>query len=208
MNEADARAWVSQRVSRETLDRFELFAQVLRKWQRSINLVSGSTLPTIYARHIADSLQIFEEKPYESGYWVDFGSGAGLPGLICAAAARGHAPGLSFTLIESDQRKSSFLREASRIMDTPVTILTQRIEATAPQNARIISARALASLDTLCELSHRHLAPDGEMLFLKGEHHAAEQIAADRNWQMKRRIIPSKTDPRAAIYRIGALARV
>ena len=208
MTEEDARAWVADRVSRETFADFDEYSKLVKKWQRTINLISGSTVDHIYARHIADSLQLFDLRSVDAGHWVDLGSGAGFPGLVCAMTAKDQAPGLTFTLVESDQRKASFLREVARVTNTQVDIRVTRIEDTPPQNAQIISARALASLEKLCELSKPHMAKGGIALFPKGRNHAAEHADADARWTMSRETIESKTDLSSVIYRIGELNRV
>ena len=208
MTEEEAISWVAARVSRETTASLETYCRLIQKWQRAINLVAPSTLALMYSRHIVDSLQLLDLRGTDLGHWVDFGSGAGFPGLVCAIAAKEQAPGLTFTLIESDQRKASFLREVARTVDVSIDILVTRIEDTPPQNAQIISARALASLAKLCEFSKPHMAKNGIALFPKGRNHAAEQADADARWTMNREIVPSKTDPSSVIYRIGELTRV
>lgn len=208
MIEEEARAWVAQHVSRETLVDFDAYATLLRKWQRAINLVSRNTLDTVYERHIADSLQVFQARDRSEGRWLDIGSGAGFPGLICATVAMREAPDLTFALIESDQRKTAFLREVVRALELKVDIIAARIEDTPPQGADIVSARALAPLTKLCELCQPHLSADGIALFPKGRNHGVEQTDADRVWRMHREIIPSRLDPDSVIYRIGELARV
>lgn len=208
MNDPAGRAKVAQRVSRETLHAFDAYLALLEKWQRKINLVATPTLSDAWTRHVQDSLQVFDNRPHHRGHWVDLGSGGGFPGLICAIAARDQAPDLRFSVMESDARKCAFLSEVARTTETPVTILNTRIETARPQNAQIISARALAPLTKLCDFAVRHLASGGRAVFLKGRTHTAEQIEADRIWRMDRSIVPSETDPEAAIYIIGDLARV
>lgn len=208
MTENEAKAWVDAHVSRETSDRLALYADLVRKWQKAINLVSGSTLSHIYTRHIVDSLQIFHLSDNDEGLWLDIGSGAGFPGMVCAIAAQDAKPELRFTMIESDQRKGAFLREVARHTGVKVTILIDRIEDAPPQGADILSARALAPLSTLCAFAERHLSKNGQALFPKGRNHIEEQKAVETDWTMTREIVQSRTDPDAVIYKIGELARV
>ncbi|MBF9035940.1 16S rRNA (guanine(527)-N(7))-methyltransferase RsmG [Rhodobacterales bacterium HKCCE2091] len=208
MTEDEARAYVAANVSRETLTKLEIYAVQLAKWQPAINLVAPSTLAEAWSRHIADSFQVFPLRHVDSGLWLDIGSGAGFPGLVCAMAAAELAPGLRFTFIESDLRKCGFIRETARLAGLEVGILTRRIEDAPPQNADIVSARALAPLPRLLGLVDRHLSDGGIALLPKGKSHRAEEIDADAIWQMKRESFASKTDPEAVIYRIGDLARV
>ncbi len=207
MTEEEARARIAARVSRETIERLKLYADALVKWQKAINLVSPNSLSSIWARHFLDSAQLFDLRPVDEGTWLDLGSGGGFPGLVCAVLAKEAAPGWSFTLIESDLRKASFLRDVARRMEVPVSVLSRRIEDAPPQGADVISARALAPLPRLLALAFPHLAPDGICLFLKGERHEAEFQAAQTEWRMDAQTFPSQTAPGAVIYRIGGLAR-
>ncbi len=207
MTEADARAQIHKIVSRETFERFETYAATLIKWQKAINLVSASSIPEIWSRHFLDSAQVFSLNTVESGLWLDIGSGAGFPGLICAAMAVETSPELRFTLIESDQRKCSFLRTAAQAMNLKVTVLPHRIEDAPSQNAQIVSARALAPLIKLCEYGEKHLAREGTALFLKGATHQQEINEALETWKMKIVSVPSQTANGAVILKIGEIGR-
>ena len=130
----------SLNVSRETFERLEHYVALLHKWNPKINLVSRGTLQDVWERHIRDSLQVFEAAEGLTGAWVDLGSGGGLPGLVVALAQR---PGFSVTLVESDQRKAAFLRTVLRETGSTGTVIAERIEATEPQSAAVLSAPAL-----------------------------------------------------------------
>ena len=106
-------------VSRETLAKLGIYLELLRKWNPKINLVSKSTLQSAVERHFVDSLQLLKYVG-EFSSWVDIGSGAGFPGMVCAIAARENFPNASFTMVESDARKSAFLRTVSRETNTDV----------------------------------------------------------------------------------------
>lgn len=170
-------------VSRETADRLMAFAEIFRKWAKAVNLVGASTIDDLETRHIADSLQIAKFAPNSARTWVDFGSGGGFPGLMVAALQAETHPDRKFTLIESDQRKSTFLRQAAQAMQLKVNVVTARIETLPGLGADIISARALAPLEVLCAYAHRHLAPDGLALFMKGAGYANEiSMAKQAGW--------------------------
>jgi len=123
-------------VSRETLDRLEIYEERLRKWNRAINLVAKPTLDCIWTRHFLDSAQLLDHAPVNAKTWVDLGSGAGFPGLIVAILR----PDISVTLIESDRRKSVFLSETARATETNVSIVCERAE-TIDIKANVVSAR-------------------------------------------------------------------
>ena len=135
-------------VSRETIERLSHYVALIEKWNPAINLVAKSTLPSIWHRHIADSLQVASYLQPEQRKWVDLGSGGGLPGLVVAIVAMESCPELQLELVEVDQRKSAFLREVARQLNLPVMVANEKIETLAPQAADIVSARALAALAT------------------------------------------------------------
>lgn len=195
-------------VSRETLDRLKGFVALVEKWNPAINLVAKSTLPDIWQRHVADSVQIWQHAPADARAWLDLGSGSGFPGIVLAILAKEHSPKARFTLVESDQRKATFLRTACQTLGLTADVLAERIERLAPQSADVVTARALAPLAKLCELAGPHLAPGGVGLFPKGAGHAEEVAEARKGWKMDLEIRPSLTDPDAVILKLKALAHV
>jgi 16S rRNA (guanine527-N7)-methyltransferase len=188
-------------VSRETRARLHAFAETLTRWNATVNLVGKQEIGRLWPRHIADSLQLLPFLP-AAGPLADLGSGAGFPGLILAIASGRH-----FNLVEADQRKAAFLREAARAAGADVTVLATRAETLAPMNAALITARAFAPLTRLLPIAARLLADDGLCLLLKGEAADAELTTAAREWQMKVRRWPSGTAPDAAILQVSDLKR-
>jgi 16S rRNA (guanine527-N7)-methyltransferase len=73
-----------QYVSRETFEKFEIYYDILIKWQKSINLVSKSTIENAWERHFLDSAQLYKFTREIDGNIIDMGSGAGFPGIILA----------------------------------------------------------------------------------------------------------------------------
>ncbi|MGI8527158.1 MAG: 16S rRNA (guanine(527)-N(7))-methyltransferase RsmG, partial [Pseudolabrys sp.] len=142
-----AKALAITPVSRETEDRLDRYVELLLKWQATTNLVAPSTLPTLWTRHVADSLQLIDLAP-GAKIWVDLGSGGGFPGIPIACAL---APisGAMVHAVESNGKKAAFLREAARITGAPVTVHAQRIENFGDRfmtEVHVVSARALAPL--------------------------------------------------------------
>lgn len=195
-------------VSRETISRLEILISLLIKWNPKINLVAKSTIDTAWHRHIVDSAQIWQLIDPNAQHWLDIGAGAGFPGLIIAAIAAEKAPKMQITLVESDQRKCVFMQTAAREMRISPTILSERIESLPPQNAEILSARALAPLEKLLEFADTHRKPDGTCLFLKGQTVDSELTSSAVSWHISADKIPSMTDSNAVILRIGEIKRV
>ena len=205
MTDDEAKATLAARVSRETMERLELYSDLLAKWQGTINLVAPSTLSQIWLRHMLDSAQVFDHLADTATRWIDFGSGGGFPGLVCAALAAEKRPDLQITLVESDLRKGAFLRETARQMGVRAGVLTRRVEDLQPANADVVSARALAPLATLCRYALPHLAPNGICLFQKGARYAEELETARQDWQMDATAIASVTDLEAVLLRLENL---
>jgi len=188
-------------VSRETLDRFRLYAALLTRWQRAVNLVGRSTTADIWERHFLDSAQLHPHLAEEPGL-VDFGSGAGFPGAVLAAMGVREVH-----LIESDSRKCAFLRELDRQLDLGMTIHEARIDHLTPWKAQSLTARALAALPQLLDMAEGFLAPETVCLFLKGETVEQELTEAEKGWNMTASRLASRTSPTSVILRLTRVER-
>jgi 16S rRNA (guanine527-N7)-methyltransferase len=186
-------------VSRETEERFGPYCALLRKWTGTINLVAPSTIDAIFDRHVADCLQVVPLIPPGARSAVDLGSGAGLPGLVVAAALRDAGREMKMTLIESDKRKCAFLAEAARLLGVTVEIAATRILDLPPLRADVVMARALAPLTELLVYQRHHGAPSAQGIYMKGARHAEEvRQAVGDGWPVRVEVHPSTT-PDAAI---------
>ncbi|MFT3974851.1 MAG: 16S rRNA (guanine(527)-N(7))-methyltransferase RsmG [Amaricoccus sp.] len=194
-------------VSRETMERLDVYVALLQKWSPTINLVSRESLGDVWHRHIADSAQLWRLRPANASHWLDLGSGAGFPGLVAAALAA-DSPSVTFRLVESDERKSAFLHTVIREASLPAEIVTTRIERLPAQSADVVSARALAPLSALLGMVQKHRRPGGIGLFPKGRAVHKEIEEARTLWRFDPRVYPSLTDPTAGIVEIGVLDRV
>lgn len=195
-------------VSRETIERLEQFVELLKKWNPAINLVSNGTLGDVWSRHIIDSAQLYRLAGPTVGRWVDLGSGGGFPGLVIACIAAELNPGMDVVLVESDLRKATFLRQAARQLGLATRVVAERVENLPPLAADIVSARALAPLATLCALSVAHLFQNGTALFPKGTNFRSEVEQAAQDWRFDLEVIPSVTEPSAAILKLKGLVHV
>jgi 16S rRNA (guanine527-N7)-methyltransferase len=177
-------------VSRETLDKLIVYVELLNKWQRRINLVGPKTLPEVWRRHFLDSAQVYTYIDNSTGPLLDLGSGAGFPGLVLSIMG---IPNI--TLVESNQKKCSFLGEVIRQADCDAQVFKGRIKDYPHKKlAETITARALAPLEDLLTWSYPLLSEGGKCLFLKGETHEQELTAAKKRWTMDVQIHPSKAD--------------
>jgi 16S rRNA (guanine527-N7)-methyltransferase len=189
-------------VSRETLARLESYVDLLTAWNRRINLVGPRTIGDIWRRHILDSAQLFPLIPQTARRLVDFGSGAGLPGLILAIMG---VPEVH--LVESDQRKVAFLREAARVTGANVVLHPQRAEKLPGFAADVVTARALAPLPDLLNLASKFIVSPSILLFLKGQSAQDELTQARKEWKMQATLHPSMSDPSGTILRLEQVIR-
>jgi 16S rRNA (guanine527-N7)-methyltransferase len=206
---ARAHALFAGLVSRETWERLDGLVAILLKWQKTTNLVAPSTLAEVWIRHIADSLQLLTIVP-NARAWVDLGSGGGFPGLVVACAMADH-PGGKIDLVESNQKKSAFLREAARILGVPAIVHAQRIEdfiSVPVQSFDVVSARALAPLDKLMGYASPLLKTGAVGLFPKGQDVESELTAASKSWTIEADLVPSVTDPQARIVIVRRVTKL
>jgi 16S rRNA (guanine527-N7)-methyltransferase len=189
-------------VSRETFPRLEAYVDLLLRWNSRINLIGRSTASDVWQRHILDSAQLLPLLLPGARTLVDLGSGAGLPGLVLAILG---VPEVH--LIDSDQRKCAFLREAARAAAAPAAVHAGRIEDAPGFAADVVTARALAPLHRLLEHAEKYIGPNSRCLFLKGRSAAEELTEAGKLWSMRARLVPSATDEAAAIVCIENPAR-
>ncbi|MBA4099022.1 MAG: 16S rRNA (guanine(527)-N(7))-methyltransferase RsmG [Rhodospirillum sp.] len=191
-------------VSRETLQRLEIYVALLAKWQAKINLVGPATLPDLWRRHFLDSAQLLPLLPAAAGTLADLGSGAGFPGLVLAIMIdwRVH-------LLDSDQRKCAFLRQVALdcgVLDR-VTIHAKRIEQVTGIAADVVTARACAPLGELLGLAEPFIGEKGTGLFLKGAQAEEELTQAQRRWTMRLDRRDSISDPAGKLLIVSQLKR-
>lgn len=179
-------------------DKLKRYLSLLKKWQLKINLISNNTVQNAWERHFVDSIQICDYLPENTKTLFDLGSGAGFPGLVLAILNSR----INVHLIESDQKKCSFLRTVSRETFTKVQIHNCRIEdVSCETKPDVITARALSSLENLfcfCEYwieKNPHIT----LIFPKGEKAHDEMVLLSKKWCFKCQQYPSKTDPKAVI---------
>jgi 16S rRNA (guanine527-N7)-methyltransferase len=195
-------------VPRETLSRLDRYVELLIPAAERTNLIARSTIPTIWTRHIADSLQLLTLAP-DARIWVDLGSGAGFPGVVIACALADRA-GARVHLVESTGKKAAFLREAVKQLDLPATVHAVRIEDFVKNRAiraDVVTARALAPLNELLKLAQPLLQHGALGLFPKGQDVEAELTTAAKSWKIDVELVPSKTSPNSRIVVVRHAAR-
>ena len=181
-------------VSHETELRLDAYVALLLQWQAKTNLVASSTLPTLWTRHISDSLQLLTLAP-SAKIWVDLGSGGGFPGVVLACAMAG-TPGAVVHLVERNAKKAAFLREALRITEAAGKVHLADIgdcvdSFSGPVDC--VTARAVAPLHQLLGFAEPLVGKGAKALFLKGQDVEAELTEASKYWKLTPRLHPSLT---------------
>ena len=193
-------------VSRETLARLDLLVGLLLEWQKTRNLIAASTIPQIWTRHVADSLQLLPLAP-EAKTWADLGSGGGFPGLVLACALA-ETSGAKIHLVESNGKKCTFLQAVIQAVGLPAEVHCRRIEdfiPAFPGKPDVVTARALAPLPKLLTLAYPLLKRGAVGLFLKGQDVASELTEASKYWTIRHSLVPSRTDARGRIVIVQSL---
>src|SRR3569833_1578415 len=195
-------------VSRETRERLEAYVDLLLQWQAVTNLVAPSTLPTLWTRHIADSLQLLDLVP-DAKIFADLGSGGGFPGIVlaCALADR---PGARIDLVERNVKKATFQREALRITGGAGEVHHRDIvdyvdRRTTPDES--VTARALAPLHQLLGFAEPLVRNGAKALFLKGQDIESELTEATKYWTIKNLLHPNRTGGDGCVVEVAGIVR-
>lgn len=195
-------------VSRETEARLDRYVDLLLEWQAKTNLVAPSTLPTVWTRHVADSLQLLALAP-KARTWVDLGSGGGFPGIVLACAMVEHE-GAMVHLVERNAKKAAFLREALRITNAAGKIYPADIgdyvdSSSGPVDC--VTARALAPLHMLLNYVEPLMKRGAKALFLKGQDVESELTEATKYWNINPHLHPSRTGGQGWIVELETIER-
>ena len=191
----------------DVMARLDAYAATLAVWNETMNLVSPASMADLWRRHMFDSAQLVPLIPNGTRRIVDMGSGAGFPGLVLAAM-RPDGVGLETVLVESIEKKCAFLRAAATAMglDGRVRVIRGRAEEVSGLKADMVTARAMAPLETLLGYAKRFADKETKLLFPKGRTAADELTAARRSWTIESEMIPSRSDREASIIAIRHFA--
>lgn len=129
----------------EQVARFEAYLGLLVKWNARMNLTAVREPEAIVRRHFAECIFAAQQIPSKTKTLLDFGSGAGLPGIPIAICR----PKIGVTLAESQGKKATFLREAVRTLGLKAEVWGERVEAMPAE--RVFDAVTLRAVDRMAE---------------------------------------------------------
>jgi 16S rRNA (guanine527-N7)-methyltransferase len=196
-------------VSRETIDRLLRLEAFFLKWATSINLVAPSTIDDAWNRHFLDSAQLWQWRETTRS-WLDLGSGSGFPALVLAVLSQDHS--LSTILVESNLKKSAYLKQAISLLGLDAKVLTQRVEQLEPRffqaEGVTVTARAFAPLARMLEWTDGFGSPSTRALLHKGRDYQSELAEARGRWTFDLIERPSLVDSASVILDITAAKRL
>jgi len=193
MIEDQARAWAGEHFPL-AIGRLDRFATIVTRETERQNLISPSTIPLIWSRHIVDSAQLLSFVPAGAATWLDIGTGAGFPGIVAAILFDGHV-----TMVEPRAKRATFLREAVAALDIDATVIQSRVETATPATADIISARAVATVDALLTMTTHLRGALTTYLLPRGRTGQDEIVKARAGWHGTFHVEQSITDPASTI---------
>ena len=194
MTEDAARAIVRERFGRDAEERLSALVDMVVAENGAQNLIAPSTIPAIWSRHILDSVQLLALAPAQ-GRWLDIGTGGGFPGLAVAIVTD-----RPMTLVEPRKRRAQFLAGAvERLgMQHRVDVAAMKVGGISAK-AEILSARAVASVETLLGWAYHIATPETRWLLPRGKIDYADLSAAEGKWRFMFHVEHSITDPESLI---------
>src|SRR4051794_26125568 len=180
-------------VPRETFEKLDAYAALLREESGRQNLVSASTLDHLWERHILDSAQLVRFEPRAGASWVDIGSGAGLPGIVIACVVDGPV-----TLIEPRRLRAEFLHRVCESLGLRASVFVGKAER-AQGEYDVITARAVSNLVQVLKISAHLSTGKSRWVLPKGRSAERELVEAQQACQGAFHVEQSATDPDSRI---------
>lgn len=196
MTEDDAKAWTQREFGEEACARLDQLVTMVAQENDRQNLIAPSTVATLWSRHIVDSVQLVRLGGDADGLWIDIGTGGGFPGLAVAVVRPA-----AMMLVEPRKKRAQFLDAAAAALGVAesVTVCASKIEGVAPCRAAIISARAVASIDTILRIA-AHVSDEKTLWLLpRGRLDPSEMVELRRRWSFVFHVEQSLTDAESSI---------
>lgn len=202
MTEADAQHWVHVRFG-ALADVVARFGDMVAEENERQNLIAPSTIGQMWSRHLLDSAQLVSLAPWGRSSWVDVGTGAGFPGIVAAILL----PDTKVTLVEPRRRRVDFLhRVVATLGLANASVTLSKVERIAPMAADIISARAVASTETLIDMTAHLRSRHTRYILPRGRSGQDEVERLRKRWQGLFHVEQSLTDADSTIIVASEIA--
>jgi len=195
-------------VSRETITSLKKYENLLLKANKGLNLVGNSTINQIWIRHFLDSVQVIDFVDKNDQNLVDLGSGAGLPGLVLAIAAKDRKLTVKVKLIEKSPKKVKFLKDTVRALNLNVEVLQQNIlDEQIKFFEDVFVARAFKPLKTILQLIHNKANNWKKIIIFLGKTGKNELLQASKSWDIEYKQRVSVTSNDSTVIEINRLIK-
>ena len=195
-------------VSRETIISLKKYEDILIKANKSLNLVGNSTINVIWTRHFLDSVQVIDFVDKNDQNLADLGSGAGLPGLVLAIAAKDRKLTFKVKLIEKSPKKVKFLKDTVRVLNLNVEVLQQNIlDEKIKFFEDVFVTRAFKPLKTILQLIHNKSNNWKKIFIFLGKTGKNELLQASKSWDIEYKQRVSVTSNDSTVIEINRLIK-
>ena len=196
------------KVSRETLVKFEIFEKLLKYNNKKMNLISKSTVDSIWERHFLDSYQVIDFIDKKDNILTDLGTGAGFPGIVTALIAKDRKFKLKIRLIEKSKKKINFLNLVINKLSLNAETINENIFETRNMlTGDIFSARAFKPIEKILELIHKKANNWNKILIFLGKTGKEDLVQASKNWDIEYKERTSITSNDSVILEVNKLKK-
>ena len=185
-------------LSRKQIDLIDNYILKLKKNNQIHNLVGPSTMDIAWDRHVNDSLQLSEFILKKNASIIDFGTGAGLPGVILYIFGY-----TNILLIDSKMKKINFIKEFAHEQKLEIKTICTRVEKIKNQKFDFIICRAFAPLIKLLDYSRFFTKKNTSLLFLKGRNVKKEIEDTKKLFNFDYDLYPSKSEGDGFVLKIS-----
>jgi 16S rRNA (guanine(527)-N(7))-methyltransferase RsmG len=187
-------------VSRETIEKLNVYLELILKWNQKINLISRrATKEEVVSRHLLDALQLINLLPSKEALITDLGSGAGIPGLVLAIA------GYKCKLVEINQKKSAFIQEVISKLRLEAEVLNMDFTKLNGYKTDYVVSRAVTNVEELVDAAKNIITPESNFILLKGANQISEVEDIKKQWSFKLQVHQNTFNTNGIIIQISNL---
>jgi 16S rRNA (guanine527-N7)-methyltransferase len=193
----------SLNVSRETFVTLEKFVELLLKWNEKINLIGRNSAEFVWQKHVSPSAHLLEFINIKDPVILDVGSGAGFPGIILSIIK-----GWKVVLVERNQKKCFFLKEAQELTNANLLVENKTIEETNKFSPDIITSRGVTTIRNFLKLVDGFLNSKTQVMLMKGDRCQDEiNESQGHGWHFDSSIKHSKSEEGSTIVILSNFKR-